>query len=66
MMKESRTLETFVLFFFQSFSSISTSLLSKVLQIFTPPPHPPSNFCFLFLFKMEKRSGGSLVILRGG
>ena len=34
-MKESRTLETFVFFLFLSFSSISTGLLSKVLQIFT-------------------------------
>lgn len=57
MMKESRTLETFVFFFVLSLSSISTRLLSKVLQIFTPPP-PPSNFCFLLLFKMQKSSGG--------
>ena len=57
MMKESRTLETFVLFFFQSFSSISTSLLSNVLQIFTPPP-PPQQFLFPVPFQNGKKIGG--------
>ena len=55
MMKESRTLETFIFFFFLIF------LLDQhqsVIESVADFPPPPSNFCFLLLFKMEKSSGG--------
>ena len=55
MIKESRTLETFVFFFFLIF------LLDQhqsVIESVADFPPPPSNFCFLLLFKMEKSSGG--------
>ena len=55
MMKESRTLETFIFFFFLIF------LLDQhqsVIESVADSPPPPSNFCFLLLFKMEKSSGG--------
>ena len=53
MIKESRTLETFVFFFFLIFLlDQHQSVIESVAD------SPPSNFCFLLLFKMEKRSGG--------
>ena len=57
MMKEPRTLETFVFFFFLIFLlDQHQSVIESVADFYSPPP--PSNFCFLLLFKMEKRSGG--------
>ena len=57
MMKESRTLETFIFFFFLIFLLDQHQSVIESVADFYPPP-PPSNFCFLLLFKMEKRSGG--------
>ena len=56
MMKESRTLETFIFFFFLIFLLDQHQSVIESVADFYPPP--PSNFCFLLLFKMEKRSGG--------
>ena len=57
MMKEPRTLETFVFFFFLIFLLDQHQSVIESVADFYPPP-PSSNFCFLLLFKMEKRSGG--------
>ena len=57
MMKEPRTLETFVFFFFLIFLLDQHQSVIESVADFYPPP-PPSNFYFLLLFKMEKRSGG--------
>ena len=54
MMKESRTLETFIFFFFLIF--LLDQHQSVIESVADSPP--PSNFCFLLLFKMEKSSGG--------
>ena len=61
MMKQSRTLETFVFFFFFFYlSPRSARVCYRKCCRFLPPPPTPSNFCFRFLllFKIEKRSGG--------
>ena len=55
MMKEPRTLETFVFFFFLIFLLDQHQSVFESVADFHPPP---SNFCFLLLFKMAKRSWG--------
>ena len=47
-------------FFFIFLLDQHESVIESVADFYPPPPPSNSCFCFLLLFKIEKRSGGSL------